>query len=400
MSWRDKYLKASFRGVSFYVESHELSGGRRGTQHEYVQRDKPFAEDTGKKARSWAVEAYVVGTDYFAARDALIVALETEGPGELIHPYFGRQYVQSFGFKVRETTKDGGLATFSITFEEAGENAFPKATVDNRRVLNEKSEDLIDKINNQFAKVFSVLDKPQFVVDEAVKKINSIADKINEVTAKIASTQQQAAEQQKRIEDLKNKASDLVHTPEKLAAQITDALRGIPKAIDGARNQFNSFAKMLGFGRDDKPIETPTSTREQQAENAYALNQLTQVASVALAAQAAVDIPYESTVDAQTVRENLVYNLELQEENPATDDETFQAIVDVKTEVRKGIPPPSEQLPTIGNIELAQATPSLVVTYDIYENPIYEQDLIDRNKVSHPGFIPGGKALEVLQVDG
>lgn len=400
MSWRDKYLKASFRGVPFRVESHEFSGGRRGTQHEYVQRDKPFAEDTGKKARSFSIEAYIVGTDYFAARDALIVALETEGPGELVHPYFGRQLVQSFGFKVRETTKDGGLATFSITFEEAGENAFPKATIDNRRVLNEKSEDLIDKINNQFEKVFSVLDKPQYVVDEAVKKINSIADKINEVTAKIASTQQQAAEQQARIQALKDKASDLVHTPEKLAAQITDALRGIPKAIDGARNQFNSFAKMLGFGRDDKPIATPTATREQQATNAAALNQLTQVASVALAAQAAVDIPYESTVDAQAVKDTLVYNFEYQEENPATDDETFQAIVDTKTEVRKGIPPPAEQLPTIGKVELAQTTPSLVVCYDIYENPLYEQDLLDRNKVSHPGFIPGGEPLEILQVDG
>lgn len=400
MSWRDQYLKASFRNVPFYVESHELSGGRRGVSHEYVQRDKPFAEDTGKQARSFTVEAYILGTDYFAARDALLTALETEGPGELVHPYLGRQFVQAFGFRMRETTRDGGFVSFSITFTEAGEAAFPAATIDNRRVLNEKSEDLLDKIEKQFAKVFSVLEKPQYVVDEAVKKVNQIADKINEVTAKVAATQQKAAETQKRIEDLKNKATDLVRTPDKLANAITNALKGVQDAVENARDQFKSFAQMLGFGREDAPIPTPTSTREQQKINNDSLNQLVQISALALASQAAVDIPFESTQDANDVKETLVENFEEQEINPATDDETFQAIVDTKTEVRKGVPPPAEQLPTIGSIELGQTTPSLVVTYDIYENPLYEQDLIDRNKISHPGFIPGGTPLEVLQVDG
>jgi prophage DNA circulation protein len=399
MSWRDKYLKASFRGVPFVVESHQLSGGRRGTQHEYVQRDKPFAEDTGRKGRSFSVEAFVVGTDYFAARDALITALETEGPGELIHPYLGRQFVQAFGFSVKESTKDGGIANFSITFNEAGESAFPNAEIDNRRVLGEKSEDLLDQIEAQFAKVFSVLDQPKFIVDEAVKKINSVADKINEVTSKVASTQQKVAETQKRIQDLKDKAVDLVHTPEKLAKQITDALRGVQTAIEKARDQFLAFGKMLGFGDDDAPIAPTTSTRVQQADNAKALDQLTQVAALAFSAQAASDIPYESTVDALAVKNSLVFNFEKQEENPATSDEVYAALVNTKAEVRKGVPPPSEQLPTIGKLELAQTTPSLVLVYDIYENPLYEQDLIDRNKVAHPGFIPGGKTLEILQVD-
>lgn len=398
MSWRDNLRPASFRGVAFFIESHEMQGGRRGVQHEYVQRDKPFAEDVGRKGREFSLEAYVLGDDYFASRDALIAALEKEGAGELIHPYLGRQPVQALQFRLRETQKDGRIAIFTLNFVEAGAADFPSAAVDNRGILEEKTESLLDKIEKEFEKVFSVADKPQFVVDEAVKKINSVADAINAAVAFVGKQEQKVAEAQRRIETLKNKAVDLVRTPDKLARQITDAIRGVVLAAESARDKFTGLKKMFGFGSDDKPVPTPTSTRAQQASNQSALNRITQSTAVALASNAAADIPFESTEDAKEVRTELIENLETQEET-TTDDDTFQAIQDVKTELVKGVPPPEEQLPTIGEVELQQAMPSIVVAYDLYQNPVYEDDLIARNKIAHPGFVPGGETLEVLQVE-
>jgi prophage DNA circulation protein len=198
---------------------------------------------------------------------------------------------------------------------------------------------------------------------------------------------------------LKDKAADLVHTPEKLAKQITDALRGVVTSIEKARDQFKALGSMFHHGSDDKPVPVTTSTREQQATNQTQINRLVQVATVSLGAQRAVEIPFESTKDAREVRAEIVDNIERHEEE-STDDETFQALVDVKTETIKGIPAPEEALPTIGTVTLAKTTPSVVMTYDLYENPIYEDDILLRNKVAHPGFVPGGEPLEVLQVDG
>jgi prophage DNA circulation protein len=398
VSWRDNLRPASFRGVPFFIESHEMQGGRRAVQHEYVQREKPFSEDTGRKGREFSFDAYVVGTDYFAARDALISALEKEGAGELVHPYLGQQTVQPMPFRLRETQKDGGMAVFSLTFVEAGAADFPAAVVDNRGVLTDKVEDFLDKVNKAFEAVFSVADKPQFVADQAVKKINGIADKINEAVAFVGKGEQKLAEAQRRIEELRNKAEDFIHTPDKLANAIQNAIQGVVLSAENARDKFNGLKKMFGFGNDDVPVAQTTSTRVQEAKNQDALNTITQSIAVAYASDSAADIPFESTEDAKDVREELIDNFEALEET-TTDDDVFQAIQDTKVEVIRGIPAPEEQLPTIGEVELMQSMPSIVVAYDLYQNPDYEQDLINRNKVSHPGFVPGGKSLEVLQVE-
>mgnify|MGYP000092971263 CR=1 FL=1 len=399
MSWKDKLLDASFRGVPFQISSHEMETGRRGVQHEYVQRDKPFTEDTGRKGKQYSFDAYILGTDYFEPRDALIKALETEGPGELVHPFYGRVFVQALNVRVRETAADGGMVTFSLTFVEAGESAFPAGAVDNKQVLLDKTEDFLDKVNQAFAKVFSVADKPQYVVDSAVKKINSVTDAINAQVAKVGDAQQKVAETNKRIQELRDKVEDFVHTPEKLASKIQDALRGLQGSIGNARNQFDSLATMFGFGKDDVPVAPVTATRVTEQQNNDAVNFLVVASTIPLAAQSAVEITYESTEDAGEIRAELVESLEELELDPMVDDETFQIMYDTKAEVIKSVPPPSEQLPTIGEAKLLQTMPSLVVTYDLYENPIYEDDLIARNKISHPGFVPGGKELEVLQVE-
>ena len=87
--WRDRLRDASFRGVPFSVEDDDASFGRRVQTHEYPNRDKPFTEDLGRAARRLTVNAYVIGDDYADKRDRLIAAVETAGPGTLVHPQYG-----------------------------------------------------------------------------------------------------------------------------------------------------------------------------------------------------------------------------------------------------------------------------------------------------------------------
>lgn len=399
MSWRDNLQPASFRGIPFFIESHEIEGGRRSVQHEYVQRDKPFAEDTGRKGRSFSFEAYVIGTDYFPSRNALMEALEKEGAGELVHPYFGRVSVQAKPFRVRESTRDGGMAIFSLSFFEAGESEFPSSLIDNRRVVKDKVDELFDSVNSEFEKVFSVLNKPEFVKQSAVNKVNEIAGKINEVTAKVVKTQQGIAGVNQKIEDLQNRVGALINTPRELAATIQGALRGLHDAITGGpRTQLEAMEQFFPYGNADKKVPPYTETREQEQDNLDMLNRLTQLSSLGNASEAATEISFESSDDAKGVRENLVENFENQMELTG-DDTVFQNIQDLKTEVIRGVPPPEEQLPTIGKLRLNEPRPALVVAYELYESTELEADLIARNEITHPGFMPSNKDLEVLQIE-
>ena len=120
MSWRDEFQPGSFRGAAFRTEGHELSGGRRLAVHEFPGRDEPLNEDLGRRARQFSVDCHVVGSDYRASRDALIEALEAAGPGLLIHPWHGQMMLVVQDYSSNESTEEGGLCRFRISFGEAG----------------------------------------------------------------------------------------------------------------------------------------------------------------------------------------------------------------------------------------------------------------------------------------
>lgn len=61
--WRKQLQPASWRGVSFEVLTESSPFGRRVQVHEFVQRDKPYAEDLGRVTRTFSVTGFVGGDD-------------------------------------------------------------------------------------------------------------------------------------------------------------------------------------------------------------------------------------------------------------------------------------------------------------------------------------------------
>ncbi len=123
MGWRDRLRPASFRGASFHVEAGGPSGGRRVAGHEFPKRDTPYAEDMGRRGRRITIAAYVIGSDYASERDALIAAMEQEGPGLLVHPTLGERLYQPDTYSCNKSRERGEFAEFELTFVEAGSRA-------------------------------------------------------------------------------------------------------------------------------------------------------------------------------------------------------------------------------------------------------------------------------------
>ena len=91
--WRSRLLQASFRGVPFFVAgAAEAQVGRRVAVHEFPNRDLAYGEDMGRALHTFSLEAFVVGPDYMKARAELIVALEPDIPGGLVHPDLGGDF--------------------------------------------------------------------------------------------------------------------------------------------------------------------------------------------------------------------------------------------------------------------------------------------------------------------
>ena len=132
-AWRASLQPASFKGAGFKVEVGGQAGGRRNVTHEFPERDTPFNEDMGRRARRHSVTGYVIvspqNTNYLPARDALIAVCDAYGPGTLVHPTLGSMQVNCDTWAVTETRERGGVATFEMVFVEAGALTESGATV-------------------------------------------------------------------------------------------------------------------------------------------------------------------------------------------------------------------------------------------------------------------------------
>jgi prophage DNA circulation protein len=124
---------ASYNGAPFYVEVQSRGSGFRLVPHEFPKANIPWTENMGRRVRHWPVEAYLIYSpvlmpNVFQARDALIAALETPGPGVLVLPT-GLQNmsdeapgaVEVDTYTVTERRERGGWVEFAIAFVEAGQ---------------------------------------------------------------------------------------------------------------------------------------------------------------------------------------------------------------------------------------------------------------------------------------
>lgn len=179
MNWREQLRPASFRGVPFQVEDDEGTFGRRVQVHEYPNRDKPYTEDLGRATRRFTINAYLIGNDFFEDRDRLIVAIDTPGPGTLVHPYYGEIAVCIDGeVRVSHSGRDGRMCRVSFNVVEAGELSFPTAGVATGQTRTSSSSALKDRIGETFANV-GLKSLPDFAQAGVLARTKSI---INNVT--------------------------------------------------------------------------------------------------------------------------------------------------------------------------------------------------------------------------
>src|SRR3990172_9436876 len=167
MALDDRLLPPSFRGIGFFLDSHEFTGGRHAIAHEIVDRDSPTSEDVGIKSKTFTIEGHLIGDAYFLNRNALISAMDDDEPGTLIHPYLGPKEVRPQSYAFREDNKEGRIGRFTLVFIEVGDPSFPFALLDKVTKFINTVFTVVAQVKNAFQLVYSVTQLPGFVIDSA-----------------------------------------------------------------------------------------------------------------------------------------------------------------------------------------------------------------------------------------
>lgn len=122
MAWRDSLLECSFRGVVFDVVGTRDAYGRAISVAEYPYRDGGETEDLGAQPARFSLQAVFFGDDYDARLRELLAALNTAGPGELIHPVWGSiKKAQSVGVEITHAAPEPDACTVALEFVESAD---------------------------------------------------------------------------------------------------------------------------------------------------------------------------------------------------------------------------------------------------------------------------------------
>lgn len=431
MTWRDDYRPGTFRGAPFHLKNSTRTGGRRTVLDEYPQRDVPSTQDMGRKARQFNLVMTVIGPDYMAQRDLLIEALESWGPGTLMHPFYGELDVVVLGdYSIEESTEQGGLARITQNFAEAGETPRPEGHELPGAAVNAAADQVQAEALEEFEAEWGLLDKAGFVMDEGLSMLGEATAFVGEAYAYAeglatgaVGMMQDASRWVMSAGGLLNGAGSfntlfnrvtgsfqrLILSPGNLAFSLLGLVRGITGGT-GPFGAFKALTSLFNFGSKAKPVRSSgyvTPARAQQAARQAAVYRLIERVAVAEAARLATGRPvdsegkvlpgltYENRDQAVDVRDQIVAELDRQqlEASPAR----YAALAKLTAALVSDMNRRSAALLPLARYQPKTTLPALLIAHQLYGDARRADEIVARNRIAHPGFVQGGQTLEVLK---
>ncbi|GAB2182680.1 DNA circularization N-terminal domain-containing protein [Denitratisoma sp. agr-D3] len=370
--------------------------------HEYPFKDDPWPEDMGRATRRFSIEGFVVGDDYDLARNDLIEALDTEGPGELVHPYYGRRMVSLAGpvLVSESSTEEGGVARFPMEFIPFVESVEPSARIDTREQINAAADEANAAAADDFADNFSVDGEADFVSASAVERVRSLVDSLHGIRQGMLPDFSVVTDYLVAAKMLTGGIAGIMRIPTDLAGRIMGLIAGIRGLAIAPALALDGLRKLFGYGKKDKvvlAIPRRTSSRIVQSNNAIAINNLVQRAAVIESVVAASTMEFDSYTQAVAVRDELVEQIDAVVADAP--DPVYRTMTNLRLALVRDVAARGGDLGTVAEVTMARTLPALVVAYRIYGDATRDAEIVTRNAalVRHPGFVPGGVALDVLK---
>ncbi|MBM3114996.1 DNA circularization protein [Jeongeupia naejangsanensis] len=436
MAWRKQLQKAQFRDVFFHVSSSTAEVGRRVQLTEYPLRDTPYAEDLGRKARTFSLSAFVIGPDYMAKRDALIKAFETPGPGTLQLPHAGTIQVVVTKVSVEESSDQGGMARFSLEFAEFGANDWPSSKVDTDATLNNTCDQVLASASMDFTLRWNTLSlsiQASFqsaALDDLTALAKSGLAFIDMVTGEVRDAKAQ-------LDRILNPIQALVRLPGELFARLNESVTRIedqvkrtldPRQIAASLAPLiYQFAPNLPFvfptliiitpqpgptptpgtqplppgvvpvpapTQANRPVIRPTTPANIALINSAKAQDIAirTIATVQLA-RSIVTVPLIASADLIALRDDALAAIDTLLE-PASD-QGYRDLLALKRATMAATAQRLTQAVPIVTITPRSRTPALVLAWRQTGAIAAETDLVRRNGVRHPGFVPANRPIQL-----
>lgn len=388
-----KILDGSFKGVPIAIASGEVQGGRKTVTHTFPSRDTQSVEDLGLKPRSYTLELIIRGDDYFGYRNRLLAALESDSPGELIHPMYGRlTNMKAVSFSLNESFGSFGDAVISAKFEPDTSTGIPKAAGNVVTQVRTAQQQVSAAVSADIADQFVVT--PGFTGNfaAATGKVQGIIDAANEATQFIGQAATDLNQFSAQIGDLSASVNSLVTNPLALADSIVNLFESVNGLYASADATFQTMLGFFGFGNTDTPISRLTAGLDQRATNAGVLNGAANALALSYAYLAATEVQIQTVRDIDAISLALDGQY-LSVQESSVSDEVKGLITDQRVLTLQVLDETRLTAPQIIQVE-TNTTSTRLLSFDYYGSDELGEDLANLNGVTDVSFVSG--AVEVV----
>ncbi len=384
--FKGTHNNAMFKGQPFIIDGSDLKTGRRTVEHKFPQRDEPYTEDLGKETRVFSVGGILLGDDYLTQRDGMLTLCEEDGPGELIHPYYGIMDVYCKAIHITDVMAETRKCTFQAIFVEAGELVFPITSEDTTTQVEVKVESTLANIKAFFVEQYDKVQKAVAYLEGKQDATSDAFDAINGAK-KLANM---PATYFAKYQELSAVSDTLALSGQSLSDAIVDLVTFGFLGLDEDED-INNIDAFNGL-KESMDFTTDTTIPSDDTDLIEALTQLATVTSMCLLISR---IDYVSVDDAKEYQTVAFDKLDELMDN-TLDDTIMQDLRDLRAVVTKDLDIRSLDLPELSTHTTQRILPALVISNMLYGSVEQEQDILDRNKIEHPAFCPASVPLEVL----
>jgi prophage DNA circulation protein len=385
----EKLRQASFKGVPFLVDTTSTGGGRKTATHEYINQGQRYVEDLGRLRKTFNITGFITEPNYILKRDALILALETEGLAPLVHPTLGIYNVVPKPYTLTEDMTSINIATFELVFEEAQLPIYP---IDSGNSISK----LIDSID-------SVLDGVQDYIGSSFELIYSNVANLADIIFKIdytVSAFQSAVESSgtgytstvndfsATLNDLQTNQIQKVYNPTALADSFRSIGNQTANLAPSAISNFDLNKKLFHFGENDISFVADTASLIERQSNRDILNAAINIMCLTNAYLNAVQLNYETLTDLKNIQKVLEdqFNYILSLQN--LPEETLEILKEIRIYAMAYFEKERLVVYKISNVNVNMTT-MRELTYRYYGNLDNYDELIALNNTLNPSYIEG-----------
>jgi len=387
--WIKRYRQGSYRSAPFFMESHTATIGRGKVVHEFPGVDGAEIEDTGRLPQRFSLNVFILADDYFSKRDTLVNEIEQHEKGLLVHPYLGSGVVQILSCSFSEVVDQGRMVRFTISAIQDSDDRLTKEIVDTKTDIFDKRDTALEKINEFFNEVYTIVQAPIDVANELVETLDvgvGVIDNAKKIVSSHADFKNAVDTINARKDQLIFQGEDLANEFQALILYGADAR---DEAVEGinlltgsnvSKRQFFEIKNIADSYDNVVDLENPNSI----IDSMYLYNAVVSMSGLL------ATINYESQEEAIEIQSILFPYFDRIELDNSVSNDLKESLRDLRESVYFDSDKRTVGLGDVYNYEVLDTSlPSVTISNSIYGDLEKEQNIIERNDVTNPFFISG-----------